>query len=310
MDTKRVMTDVLEIGYREAGPPDGPVVLLLHGFPDDASAWDDVARVLAGQGRRVIAPYLRGFGPTRFLHDETPRSGQLGALVSDASAFLDALGVGQYVVAGQDWGARVAQGLAVQQPERVDHVVSLGSYGLSWDDGGGFAPPQVLHALWYQWVLMLELGPVLLRYDPDFRDAFCAYLWDAWSPTWPARRQAFATIRASLENPDFADVVLSAYRHGRMETTTDSRYDDLDAALSAGPQVKVPTSVLLGADDGVEQPDTDDPRDARFLPALQQRRLLPGVGHWPHREAPEAVVEILLEQTKIHGASALTDSTP
>jgi len=269
-------------------------VLLLHGFPDDASSWDAVAAQLAEQGRRVLAPHLRGVGPTRFREEGTPRSGQLGALVSDVIEFLDALGVDRVVVAGQDWGARTGQGLAALQPERVEHLVSLGSYGLTWNDAA-FPPPSALHALWYQWVLLLELGPAMLRFDPAARDAFYAYLWDVWSPSWPQRRAAFDAVRDSLSSPDFSEVVLSAYRHGRAETVSDPRYDKVDAELEAGPPVDVPTTILLGADDGVGQPAPDDERDATFFPWLRRRRLLAGVGHWPHREAPDQVAAALLD---------------
>lgn len=292
MVTKYVTTDILELAYLEHGPASGRPVLLLHGFPDDATSWDAVADRLAGHGARVLAPHTRGVGPTRFRLDETSRTGQLGALVTDAVAFLDALGVRRVTVAGQDWGARVAQGLAALHPERVEHLVSLGSYGLSWEDGG-FPPPKVLHALWYQWLLMLELGDALLRYDLDARTGFFAYLWDVWSPTWTGRQQAFSSVRASLTGPDLADIVLSAYRHGRTDTITDARYDDVEAALAAAPRVEVPTTVLLGADDGIEQPAVDDPRDTHFFPHLRSRLLLEGVGHWPHRGAPDLVADAL-----------------
>lgn len=183
------------------------------------------------------------------------------------------------------------QGVAALHPQRVERLVTLGTYGLTWDDAEGFPPPRVLHALWYQWVLMLDLGPALLRYA---RDEFCSYLWDAWSPTWPGRQEAFAHARPSLANPDFPDVVLSAYRHGRGEAVTDPRYDDLEAALAAGPTIDVPTTILLGADDGVELPQTEDPRDGRFFTRIRERRLLPGVGHFPHREDPATVAAALL----------------
>lgn len=289
--TKQVSTAVLDIAYEEYGPSDGGPVVLVHGFPDDARSWDEVAAELAAQGHRVVAPYLRGFGPTRFRSPEAPRSGQLGALVDDLVCLLDALELPTVTLAGQDWGSRAVQGVAALHPGRVSHLVTMGSYGLTWDDGDGFPPPPVLHALWYQWLLLLDLGPALLRFD---RDAFCAYLWDVWSPTWPERQRAFARMRPALDNPDFADVVLSAYRHGRAEAVTDPRYDHLDAALSAGPAIGVPTTLLLGADDGVELPQAEDPRDTRYFPRLLQRRLLPGVGHFPHREDPHAVAEALL----------------
>ena len=178
--TSHVTTDVLEIAYEEHGPPDGPLVVCVHGFPDDATSFDAVGGLLAQQGYRVLAPHLRGFGPTRFLHDATPRSGQLGALVADLLAFVDAMDLDRVTLVGQDWGSRAAQGVAAMHPERVEHLVSLGSYGLSWEDGDGFPPPLVLHTLWYQWLLLLDLGEAVLHAD----------------------RRAFLGFKGSSQHPD------------------------------------------------------------------------------------------------------------
>lgn len=292
MQTVRYLnTEPLSIAYEEYGPPDGAPVVLVHGFPDDASSWRPVAEALASEGLRVIAPFLRGVGPTRFREASRSRSGQLGALVGDLVDVLDGLELPTATLAGQDWGARVVQGVAALHPDRVEHVVSLGSYGLTWADGDGFPPPPVLHALWYQYVLMLDLGEALLRVDPT---PFCRYLWDTWSPTWASRGQAFDAVSGSLQNPNFADVVLSAYRHGRGAATTDPVYDHIDAALDAGPRIEVPSIVLLGADDGVEQPSAEDTRDATFFSRLLERRILPDVGHFVHREAPGTVAAAIL----------------
>lgn len=294
MPTSSVVTDVLSIGYEHWGESSSDAtVVALHGFPDDARSWEHVGRRLAADGVRVVAPYLRGFGPTEFLRADTPRSGQLGALVADLVAFLDGLGVDRVTVVGQDWGSRAGQGLAALHPARVDHLVSLSSYGLSWDDEG-FPPPPVLQALWYQWVLLTDLGPAMMRFDPGARTAFLRHLWDVWSPTWPGRGEAFRAAADSLDNADLVEVVLSAYRHGRAEAVSDPRHDDVDTALAAGPVVDVPATVLLGADDGVELPREEDQRDARFFPRLVERRLLPGVGHFVHREAPDAVADAVL----------------
>jgi len=289
--TKSIATDVLTIAYEEQGPPDGPAVVLVHGFPDDATSWDAVGTRLSGSGVRVLAPHLRGFGPTTFRADATPRSGQLGALVDDLRAFMDALGLERVSLAGQDWGARAAQGVSALHPDRVEHLASLGSYGLTWDDTAGFPPAPVLQSLWYQWILMLDIGEGLLNAE---RESFCRFLWEVWSPTWTDRESAYDSISASLLNPDFVAVALSAYRHGRSKTTTDPAYDHIDAALDAGPRIEVPTTILLGADDGIELPQQDDPRDASYFPQLISRRLLPGVGHFPHREAPDEVAAAIL----------------
>jgi len=289
-ELKRQSTSVLDVAYLSWGPPSGPPTLLLHGFPDDARSWERVAEGLAGNGRRVIAPYLRGFGPTRFRGDRTPRSGQLAALVTDVLEFADALGLERFVLVGHDWGARAAQGLAALYPERVERLVSFTDYEVAW--GEGFPPYEALHALWYQWVLLSDLGPALLHAD---RRGFCRYLWRVWSPTWDFDDETFGETAASFDNPDFVEVVLSAYRHGRHPGAThDPRYDGLEARLAAGPEITVPTVLLIGADDGIVQPHPGDERWRAHFTGEARRHLLKGVGHFPHRERPQAVIEAVL----------------
>ena len=287
---KAVSTSVLELAYHEWGEGERSV-LLLHGFPEDAASWGNVGEALAEKGYHAFAPYLRGFGPTRFLDAETPRSGQLAALTCDVLEFADALGLDAFTLVGHDWGARAAQAVSALHPERVEHLVSFTDYEIAWNDAG-FPPPEVLHALWYQWVLLSDMGEPLLRSDAQ---GFCKYLWKIWSPTWPGSQEVFRSVAASLENPDFVDVVLSSYRHGRVEgAVADPRLDALEGKLAEGPDITVPATLLIGKDDGVVMPwEGDEGYKAHFTGEVS-RHLLAGVGHFPHRENPDAVVRAVV----------------
>lgn len=284
--TRTVRTGVLELAYEQWGPEDSPggtPVVLVHGFPD--RGWEAVAAPLAEQGLRVVAPYLRGFAPTRFLHGGTPRSGQVAALTQDLADLLDGLGLWRVRLAGQDWGARAAQGVAATDPGRVERLVSLGGYALSWDQAGPPSYPQ-LQALWYQFLLQTGWGEGVLRGDPS---GFARHLWRVWSPTWGGAEAAFAGALRALEGPDLAPVVLSGYRGDPV----DDRYADLEGRLAAGPAIEVPTVLLHGADDGLEPEGPDAEGDARRFPSLIEARTVDGAGHFLHRERPDAVVAAL-----------------
>lgn len=292
MAEEQLKTSVLDLVYEAWGTSNGSPILLLHGFPDDAHSWEEVAGGLSEAGHRVIAPYSRGFGPTRFLDETTPRSGQLAALATDVLELTDSLGFESFTLVGHDWGARAAQAVAALHPERVERLVSFTDYEVAWNDEG-FPPYEALHALWYQWVLMSEMGPPILQAD---RRGFCRYLWRAWSPTWNFSDEMFEGVATSFDNPDFTEVVLSAYRHGRHEdAASDPRYADLEARLAAGPEITVPTTLLIGADDGIVQPYPGDERWRTHFTGEATRHLLKGTGHFPHRERPQAVVEAVLE---------------
>ena len=284
--SKSVTTSALEMAYHEWGEGERSV-LLLHGFPEDAASWGAVGEALAAEGYHAYAPYLRGFGPTRFLDADTPRSGQLATLTKDVLEFADALELTTFILVGHDWGARAAQAVSALYPERVERLVSFTDYELAWDESG-FPPPEVLHALWYQWVLLSDMGEPLLRSDAE---GFCKYLWKVWSPTWAESQEAFETAAPSFQNPDFADVVLSGYRHGRVEGAVgDPRFDELERKLAEGPDITVPTTLLIGKDDGVVMPWEGDERWKTHFTGEASRHLLAGVGHFPHRENPDAVV--------------------
>jgi len=297
---KTVRTPKLEVAYEERGPADGPPVLLLHGFPDDARCWDAVATALASAGRRTLAPYARGFGPTRFLRAETPRDGQFAALGADAVDFADALDLRNLTVVGQDWGSPTAEILCALRPDRVTRLVKLNHYGVysMAEMAAGFvagAPNyDQLHALWYVWLLNLDTGRMLLDND---RRGFARSLWAAWSPTWSVGEMdaAFDAVADSFDNPDFVEVVLSAYRHGLTEPEgRDARYADLAKRLQDPPPVKAPTVLLNGADDGVEKTPLSAAGERKYFAGGLTRAELSGVGHFPQRERPQAVIDAVL----------------
>ncbi|MGI3778691.1 MAG: alpha/beta fold hydrolase [Janthinobacterium lividum] len=288
---RRVRTATLEVGYLEHGPPEGPVVVLLHGFPDDVHAYDDVAPMLVEAGCRVVVPWLRGYGPTRFLDDATPRSGQQAALGADLRDLLDALGVGRAVLAGYDWGGRAACIVAALWPERVAGLLSLGGYNLQ-DIEATRAPadPEQERRLWYQWYLHTERGVAGLR---DDRRRLCRALWRMWSPGWAFSDAEFERTAASFDNPDFVDVVVQSYRHRHSAAEGDPALEGIERALAATPAIGVPSVVLEGATDGVHPPHGADLHAAHFTGAYR-RAVVPGVGHFMPREAPEVVARAVL----------------
>lgn len=309
--TRTVRTPTLDIACRDWAPEGDrgvrtPVVAV-HGFPDDARSWDGVASRLADQGHRVVAPDLRGVGGTRFLSDHTPRSGQLGALAQDLLDLLDALDLDRVVLIGQDWGARATQAVAATTPDRVERLVSLGGYAISWNDGGPPSYPQ-LHALWYQFLLALDWGEGVLRADAR---GFARHLWRLWSPTWgPASAvdAAFAETAPSFDTPDFVDVVLSGYRDHPGAATRDDRYTALERRLADGPPVHVPTVLLYGADDGLEPDGPDRDLDAGRFTDLVAASTVQRAGHFLHREQPDAVVSAVSSRSGAQGVAARSRS--
>jgi pimeloyl-ACP methyl ester carboxylesterase len=285
---ERVRTDLLDIAYHEAGDAQGPPVVLLHGFPYDIHAYDEVTPRLAAAGARVIVPYLRGYGPTRFLSDETPRSGQQAALGSDVLALLDALNIERATLGGYDWGSRAACIVAAIHPGRVRALVTVNGYAIQ-DIAGAMRPlaPENEHRYWYQYYFHGERGRAGLSSN---RAELCALLWRLWSPTWRFDDACFARTAASFDNPDFVDVVIHSYRHRYGLVPGDARYDELERRLAAQPPVCVPTISLDGADDGV-QPVGGSAHHAPHFTGPYEYRSLPHVGHNLPQEAPEAFAD-------------------
>jgi pimeloyl-ACP methyl ester carboxylesterase len=286
-----VHTPSLDIAYEEHGPPGGEPIVLLHGFPYDPRCFDGMAGALAAQNYRVIVPYLRGYGPTRFLSDPTMRSGQQAALAHDLIALMDALSIPRAALVGYDWGGRAACIVAALWPERVRCLVTGDGYNIQ-DIAGSVTPagPETEHRLWYQYYFHGARGRDGLAAN---RVAFCKLLWRLWSPSWAFDDVVYARTATSFDNPDFVDVVIHSYRHRFGYASGDPAFEAIERQLARQPTIAVPTISLCGADDGVGPPPEVDGDAHRFI-GRYQRRLLPGVGHNIPQEAPDATIAALL----------------
>ncbi|TDV50154.1 pimeloyl-ACP methyl ester carboxylesterase [Pseudomonas graminis] len=292
---KNIVAGVLNVSYRDVGPDDGPVVLLLHGFPYDIHAYDDVAARLVQAGCRCIVPYLRGYGPTRFIDSATPRSGEQAALGADLLALLDALNIPHAILAGYDWGGRAACVVAALWPERVTGLVSCDpGYNIQ-DIAAANTPasPETERRLWYQYYLHGERGRAGLAAN---RGEFCRLLWKLWSPTWPFAESTFADTAQAFENPDFVDVVTHSYRHRYGLVAGDPDYAVIQERLAQKPSITVPTVILAGADDGVSS-KRDGSTAVRGFAGKVRRQVIEGVGHNVPQEAPaefaDAIISLL-----------------
>ncbi len=277
--------------YQEHGPADGWPVILLHGFPYDIRCYDAVAPVLAGQGARVIVPYLRGYGPTRFRDPATPRSGQQAALGQDLLKLMDALAVPRAVLAGYDWGGRAACIVAALWPERACGLVSQNGYNIQ--DIAGSAkplPPEAERRYWYQYYLHSERGRAGLT---QHRDAFCRLLWQLWSPEWQFTDGDFNRTAESFTNPDFVDVVVHSYRHRFGLVPGDPALDGIERQLAGQPDIIVPTITLDGESDGVIAAAGGS--HAKHFTGWYRHRTVPGGGHNLPQECPDAFVQAVLD---------------
>ena len=287
-----LQTSMLDLAYEEHGPADGDPVVLLHGFPYDPRGYDAMAPALATAGYRVIVPYLRGYGPTRFLSADTMRSGQQAALGRDLLDLLDGLSIERAALVGYDWGGRAACIAAALWPERVRCLVSGEGYNIQ-DIAAAATPrsPETEHRLWYQYYFHGPRGRDGLAAN---RASLCKLLWQLWSPTWRFDDATYARTAAAFDNPDFVDITIHSYRHRFGYAPDDPALADIERQLAKQPPIGVPTIVLCGADDGVGPPSAEDRNAARFT-GRYERRLLPGVGHNIPQEAPEATLSALLD---------------
>jgi len=285
---KTIRTPLLDFAYLESGPPDGIPVILLHGWPSDVHDFDDVAAALAADGCRVLVPWLRGYGPTRFLAPGTPRSGQQAALGADVRDFMHALGIGQAVLGGYDWGGRAACVVAALWPERVRALVTINGYAIQ-DIAASGRPAAAAqeHRHWYQWYFHTERGRAGLTRN---RRDIARLLWQLWSPNWRFDDATFEATAASFDNPDFVDVTIQSYRHRYGNAPGDPGVEALEQRLAALPPISVPTIVLHGEADGVG-PVAGSADHARHFTGRYERRVVPVAGHFLSREAPQAVVQ-------------------
>ena len=266
-------------------------MLLLHGFPYDVHAYDDVAPLLVSAGCRVIRPYLRGYGPTRFLFAETPRSGQQAVLAHDLVTFMDALEIGSAVLAGYDWGGRAACIVAALWPERVRALVSAGGYNIQ-NIPQSIVPrkPEDEYRFWYQYYFHSERGRAGLTQN---RREFCRLLWRLWSPTWNFTDAIFNQTAVSYDNPDFVEVVIHSYRHRYGLVSGDPSVEETEQRLTKQPKISAPSIVLDGEADGVA-PSGGSVQHHHFFANKYERRVLPGVGHNPAQESPRSFAEAVM----------------
>ncbi|MFP6562095.1 alpha/beta fold hydrolase [Paraburkholderia sp. B3] len=289
---KRTTTRLLDIAYDEQGDANGWPVILLHGFPYDIHAYEKVAPRLASQGARVITPYLRGYGPTRFLASTTLRSGQQAALGADLLALLDALRIDQAVLGGYDWGGRAACIVAALYPSRARGLVSVNGYNIQNIAAASLpADPENEYRLWYQYYFHGERGRAGLT---ENRRKFCRLLWSLWSPTWRFDDDIYARSAVAFDNPDFVDVVVHSYRHRFGLVDGDPQFDDIERRLSAMPSITVPAITLEGDADGVT-PLGGRQVDSKRFTGRHQNRVVANVGHNLPQEAPEAFADAVLD---------------
>jgi pimeloyl-ACP methyl ester carboxylesterase len=289
---EQVNAGVLNVGYAEAGPADGKPVILLHGWPYDIHTYVDVAPLLAEAGYRVIVPYLRGYGTTRFLSDNTPRNGQQSAIAADVIALMDALRIEKAVVAGCDWGARTANILAALWPERVKAMVSVSGYLIGSQELNKMPlPPKAELQWWYQYYFATERGRV--GYEKYRRD-FAKLIWELASPKWNFDDATFNRSAAAFDNPDHVAIAVHNYRWRLGLVEGEAKYDDLETRLAAFPIISVPTITLEGDANGAPHPDPAA-YAKKFSGKYEHRLITGGIGHNLPQEAPQPFAQAVVD---------------
>jgi pimeloyl-ACP methyl ester carboxylesterase len=289
---KQINAGTLNVGYAEAGPAGGPVVVLLHGWPYDIYSFVDVAPLLASKGYRVIIPYLRGYGATRFLSDDTPRNGQPAVLAVDIIALMDALNIEKAIVAGFDWGARTANILAVLWPERCKAMVSVSGYLIGSVEANKMPlPPKAELAWWYQFYFATERGRA--GYEKNRHD-FAKLIWQLASPEWKFDDATFDRSAAAFDNPDHVSIVIHNYRWRLGLVEGEAKYDDLEKRLAESPVITVPTITMEGDANGAPHPEPSA-YAKKFSGKYEHRLIKGGIGHNLPQEAPQAFADAVID---------------
>ena len=289
---KQIDAGVLNVGYAEAGPANGPVVILLHGWPYDIYAFVDVAPLLASAGHRVIIPYLRGYGTTRFLPNDAVRNGQPSALAVDLKDFLDALKIEKPLLAGFDWGARTANIFAALWPERTKAMVSVSGYLIGNQEAGKMPlPPQAEYEWWYQFYFATDRGRA--GYE-KYRREFSKLIWQIASPKWNFDDATFNRSAAAFDNPDHVDIVIHNYRWRLGLAKGEPKYDDLEKRLATSPVITVPTITLESDANGAPHPDPSA-YASKFSGKYTHRNITGGIGHNLPQEAPQAFAQAVVD---------------
>lgn len=288
---KQVRAGDLDIGYAEAGPSNGPPVILLHGWPYDIHTYVEVAPLLAAAGYRVIVPHLRGYGTTRFVSNETPRNGQQSVFAADTIALMDALQIQQAVIAGCDWGARTACIVAALWPERCKALVSVSGYLIGSQQANSMPlPPKAENAWWYQFYFATERGR--LGYEAN-RDEFARFIWRTASPTWAFDDATFGRSATAFANPDHVAIVIDNYRWRLGLAAGEKRYDAFEARLAMAPIITVPTITLEGDANGAPHPEPSA-YAGKFSGRYKHLTIGGGTGHNLPQEAPKAFADAVL----------------
>jgi pimeloyl-ACP methyl ester carboxylesterase len=289
---KQVKTSVLDIGYAEAGPTEGPVVILLHGWPYDIHSYFDVTSLLAAQGYRVLVPHLRGHGSTRFLSDQTTRNGQQAVIAKDIVEFMDVLNIKKAVIGGFDWGARTADIIAALWPERCTALVSVSGYLIGSQQGNARPlSPKAELSWWYQFYFATERGRE--GYKSNTRD-FARLIWQTASPQWQFDDATFERSAKSLDNPDHVEIVIHNYRWRLGLAKGESKYDSIEAKLASLPNILVPSITLEGDANGAPHPKPED-YAGRFKGKYVHHTISGGIGHNLPQEAPKAFADAIAE---------------
>jgi pimeloyl-ACP methyl ester carboxylesterase len=293
---KQIDAGVLNIGYAEAGPADGPPVILLHGWPYDIYSFVDVAPLLASAGYRVIVPYVRGYGTTRFLSGDTPRNGQQAVVAVDVIALMDALKIRQATIGGFDWGARSADIVAAVWPERCKALVSVSGYLIGSQAAGKTPlPPQAELQWWYQYYFATDRGRD--GYD-KYRHDFSKLIWQIASPKWNFDDATFDRTAAAFDNPDHVAIVIHNYRWRLGMAQGEAKYDDLEKRLAQAPVITVPTITMEGDANGAPHPEPSAYAN-KFSGKYAHRTITGGIGHNLPQEAPRAFAEAIIDVAEV-----------